>query len=227
MNENTALPEAPATAGAPALSGEVQAGIQIVNARIAEVGRIRGLISQAQQDRNRAEQEHAEVFRRLAEDEAAVVLDGAVANLAFRKAALKSQETMTMHDAKIAGMRAREGVAIAALDRAAADLDAAIDRWIKAETGQARQCFDAALQPFIGAITAPLAVGIALADSRMIMISQRSLMPTATSVEASNAIEPLRFYRQNPEMLAIVNQYLGMHQAAANAVRAAVEIVKG
>jgi hypothetical protein len=189
-----------------------------------KVQQIRLLLAEAQREREQAAQDHKEAFRKLAEDEAAVALDGSTANPALRKTALKANEAMIICDAKIAGLQARDAAAVAQVEESASVLALAMDAWVNTEIQRAREQLAVELPRFLDAIEVPLATGIALNDNRLITVAQRSQIADS-SFDGGNAFERLRYWKQNPRMMGAVNKYVQARRAVADALAGARDLV--
>jgi len=189
-----------------------------------KVQQIRLLLAEAQRERQQAAQDHKEAFRRLAEDEAAVALDGTTANPALRKTALKANEAMIICDAKIAGLQARDAAAVAQVEESASVLALAVDAWVNTEIQRAREQLAVELPRFLSAIEVPLATGIALNDTRLITVAQRSQIADS-SFDGGNAFERVRYWKQNSAMMATVNKYVQARRSVAEALAGARDLV--
>ncbi len=205
---------------AGAMPAVIQGALARLDGARAGLQRIRSLIQQAQRDRAEAQRGYEQAFSELAETEAAVVADGGSPNQALRKATEQHQKALLTHSARVSGLRTRERSGVDAVDQAMHSLTSALDSWRASEIAMAKQTVAAAMDRFLEAITTPVAVGLALGDSGLTLVAQKSSLPDIRRGDRRNAFDELRFWRQGPAAPAVA-QFSAIKMTVANALASA------
>ena len=221
--EVIAQPEQPVATTAPALPAEIQAAFEKTEAAKSELDRIRELIKRAQSDRADADREFQASFAALAEAEASAALGGPAPDSGLRKQAEARQKSLLTHDARIAGLQARERAAAEILASTAQELAHVGDRWNASEKQAARAVYEAALERFIADVTEPIGIGLALNDSRLGLIA-RGTQLFAFDDTGRNAWDCVRYYRQNNAIMFTWTEYARVLQIVRNAVNSARQL---
>ncbi len=221
----TAVAEVATEPNTGALPPRIQHAIGRVDAAKANLLRIRTLIEQANRDRAEADRDYEAAFAALAEAEATAALDGVAPDDRLRRKAEQHQRALLTHDARLAGLRAREQSALTEVDAAMSAASKALDTWAAARTDEARKAFQAATERFIHDVTGPCAVGIALGDPRLTFAAKSSQVP-ALDDAGRNACWQVRAWRENPEMMATLREHAAVQQAVSKALSGARELVR-
>jgi hypothetical protein len=212
-----------------AVPAELRAAIDQLAAAVDKHTQIESLIGKAQAERGLVDGNYREVFRQLAESEAAVVMDGGSHDPAFRKRVASKQEAVLVADARISGLQAREQLARAEIDTCMRAVGLAEESWRRREVDAACDSVQKAIQTFLAAIETPLGVGIALGDHRLMSFSKCAELPVYFDVEGRNRnpLQVLRRWNESAAMRAGVLSYSAIHQEAAAAITAARQALMG
>jgi|SRR6185437_2266909 len=199
------------------IPAELAGPLAALEQEVSKLRTIRGLIQQARAAKDQAERDQQAAFQSLAAEEAAIILDGATANPALKKAALKHNENILGHDARIAGLTSRAEGARADVDAAMRGLSEALQDWNRVAVTAAQERFWAAVGQFVDAAAEPIAEGIGLADSRLSRLASIISIPDAEDA-GRNAFQPIRGWKGSPRMMATVRRFGGVRQTVANAI---------
>ena len=227
MTDTTAVEQAaetndlvlPIPAGPIDLPAELKAPIDALNAKLDELARIRESIEKAVTDRAKTEAEYGATFARLAEAEASVVLEDGAVDANLRKVVARHRETLTLHDARIAGLRTRESAARDEVGAAMSAVSAAESDWLRARIAEARTEAERAVDRFKAEIMPSLAAGIGLHDRRLIGIAYTAEIPDDHGHNALLSIG--RGWRDNAQMSSQVVDIAAVPKVAHNAITAA------
>lgn len=221
MNEvMNALPETPVEEGG-GLPVEIQTALDRLEATKSTLQHVRALITQATEDRTRAERDFQAVFEELASIEASAILDGStVSNAPVKRAAQQRQQNLLTHQARIAGLRGRERAALTDLDESMRILNGAFDSWCTAQIEAARQAFIVAVDRFVDAVVEPVGLGLALGDRSLMLVAQRSIVFDLSDPQRGNAMDRLRYWKSGPT-LPVVRKYAGIRASVANSLASA------
>jgi hypothetical protein len=206
---------------------ELREAIDALAAAVDKHSQIKALISKALTDRGLVDGVYREVFKQLAESEAAVVMDGGSHDPAIRKKVSEKQQAVLICDARISGLQGREQSARLEVDACMRAVGMAEESWRKLEVEAACDAVRKAIETFLAAIETPIGVGIALGDHRLSSFSKCAELPVYFNVDGKNPLRSLRRWSQNPAMAAGVLDYSAIHQEATAAITAARQALMG
>jgi hypothetical protein len=209
----------PIPAGPIELPQKLKVPIDALNAKLDELARIRESIEKAVSERAKTEAEYGSTFAKLAEAEASVVLENGAVDANLRKVVARHRETLTLHDARIAGLRTREEAARSDVDAAMRAADTAKGEWIKARIAEARAEAERAVDQFKVAIMPSLAIGLGLHDKRLVSLAYTFEIPDDHSHNALISIG--RGWRDNGPMLELVIGAASIPQTVTEGIIAA------
>ncbi len=208
-----------------ALPPRIQDAIGRLDAAKANLLRIRAMIEQADRDRAEADRDYEAAFAALAEAEATAALDGVSPDDRLRRKAEQHQRALLTHDARLAGLHTREQSAAAEVAVAMQAVTAALDAWRGAQIEEARAAFEAAAHRFIQEIAGPCAVGVALADARLVYAGKSSQVPDLANPNR-NVCWLVRDFRSNQSMMTVVQECSGIQRAANTAIAEARKLTR-
>jgi hypothetical protein len=208
---------------------ELREAIDNLAAAVAKHSQVGDLIRKAQTDRGLVDGVYREVFRQLAESEAAVVMDGGSHDPAIRKKVAEKQQAVLTCDARISGLQGREQSARAEVDACMRAVGLAEEAWRKQEVAAACAAVGRAIEDFRAAVEGPIGIGIALGDHRLSSFSKAAELPVYFDDKGRNRnpLQPLRRWNENDSMRRSVLSHGAIHQEATAAITAAREALMG
>jgi hypothetical protein len=208
---------------------ELREAIDALAAAVDKHSQIKALISKALTDRGLVDGVYREVFKQLAESEAAVVMDGGSHDPAIRKKVSEKQQAVLICDARISGLQGREQSARLEVDVCMRAVGMAEESWRKLEVEAACDAVRKAIETFLAAIETPIGVGIALGDHRLSSFSKCAELPVYFDVDGRNRnpLLVLRRWNENAAMREGVLSYSAVHQEATASITAARQALMG